>query len=105
MKSKVIINCQYKENYGAHDWDGNGQCPQRWKMKGGFQFSVEMDADFLLYEEESCVAVFNQMLEAESNDYEAFEYIDHEIQWSEPTKLDSDKFLKLLQKESAKMFA
>jgi hypothetical protein len=101
MKNKVIINCQYKENYGAHDWDGNGTCPQHWKMKGGFQFSVEIDVDLLMYDESNCVKVFKQMLEAESNDYEAFEYIDYEIQWSEPTKLDSDKFLKLLQKEVA----
>jgi hypothetical protein len=70
-------------------------------MKGGFQFSVEMDADFLLYDKENCIKVFKQMLETESNDYEAFEYIDHDIQWSEPTKLDSDKFLKLLQKQVA----
>ena len=101
MKNKVIINCQYKENYGAHDWDGNGTCPQHWKMKGGFQFSVEMNTDLLMYDESNCIKVFKQMLDVESNDYEAFEYIDHEIQWSEPTKLDSDKFLKLLQKEVA----
>ena len=104
MKSKVIIDCQYKENYGAHDWDGTGACPNHWKMKGGFQFSVEMDADLLLYDKENCIKVFKQMLETESTDYEAFEYIDHEIQWSEPTKLDSDKFLKLLQKEFTKNY-
>jgi hypothetical protein len=23
------------ENYGAHDWDGEGECPQYWKFKGG----------------------------------------------------------------------
>jgi len=23
------------ENYGAHDWDGAGECPQYWKPKGG----------------------------------------------------------------------
>ena len=32
---KLHIVCQYSENYGAHDWDGQGECPQRWKMKGG----------------------------------------------------------------------
>jgi hypothetical protein len=32
---KLHIVCQYMENYGAHDWDGEGACPQRWKMKGG----------------------------------------------------------------------
>lgn len=32
---KLHITCQYMENYGAHDWDGEGECPQRWKFKGG----------------------------------------------------------------------
>lgn len=101
MKSTVIINTQYKENYGAYDWDGNGECPQHWKPKGGFQFKLEMDADFLLYEESACIEVFKKMLANESNDYEAFEYIDHEIQWSEPTELNSEEFMSMLQKQVA----
>lgn len=32
---KLVIYTQYKENYGAHDWDGKGECPQYWKFKGG----------------------------------------------------------------------
>jgi hypothetical protein len=35
---KLHIVTQYMENYGAHDWDGEGECPQRWKMKGGEDF-------------------------------------------------------------------
>ena len=35
---KLHITCQYMENYGAHDWDGEGECPQRWKFKGGEDF-------------------------------------------------------------------
>ena len=95
----VIINCQYKENYGAHDWNGSDPCPQHWKMKGGYQFSIDMDSDLLMYAEKDCIKVFKQMLKKESNDYEAFEYIDHDIQWSKPTKLDSNKFLELLNKK------
>ena len=30
------------ENYGAHDWDGTGQCPQYWKMKGGQDFFYQL---------------------------------------------------------------
>lgn len=33
--AKVHIVTQYQENYGAHDWDGQGVCPQYWKFKGG----------------------------------------------------------------------
>ena len=31
----VEVSTQCRENYGAHDWDGNGECPQYWKNKGG----------------------------------------------------------------------
>jgi hypothetical protein len=30
---KLLITTQYMENYGAHDWNGEGACPQYWKMK------------------------------------------------------------------------
>lgn len=36
----VVIYTQVRENYGAHDWDGQGECPQYWKMKGGNTFII-----------------------------------------------------------------
>ena len=42
---KLVIHTQHEENYGAHDWDGEGECPQRWKFKGGDTYVVE-DAAF-----------------------------------------------------------
>lgn len=30
-----IVETSYRENYGAHSWDGTGECPQHWKNKGG----------------------------------------------------------------------
>jgi len=44
----VVIDTQFMENYGAHDWDGQGECPQYWKMKGGSSYkvlNVPADAD------------------------------------------------------------
>ena len=38
--SKIIISTQVRENYGAHDWDGTGECPQYWKSKGGSDYVV-----------------------------------------------------------------
>jgi hypothetical protein len=38
---KLVIQTQHRENYGAHDWDGKGSCPQYWKMKGGNTYVVE----------------------------------------------------------------
>ena len=37
---KIVIQTQVRENYGAHDWDGEGACPQRWKFKGGETYVV-----------------------------------------------------------------
>lgn len=37
---KLVIQTQYRENYGAHDWDGKGECPQYWKFKGGSTYVV-----------------------------------------------------------------
>ena len=37
---KVIIHTQFMENYGAHSWDGTGECPQYWKYKGGETFVI-----------------------------------------------------------------
>lgn len=36
----LVIRTQFMENYGAHDWDGEGACPQYWKMKGGSEYKV-----------------------------------------------------------------
>jgi hypothetical protein len=39
-KFRLIIDAQFLENYGAHDWDGEGECPQRWKSKGNAEMIV-----------------------------------------------------------------
>ena len=38
--AKLHIQTQDQENYGAHDWDGTGECPQYWKFKGGEDFFI-----------------------------------------------------------------
>ena len=40
---KLVIHTQFKENYGAHDWDGQGECPQYWKFKGGETYVMEIE--------------------------------------------------------------
>ena len=40
---KLHIFTQDQENYGTHDWDGVGEVPQYWKMKGGTDYIVEID--------------------------------------------------------------
>ena len=59
---KAIVQTQHMENYGAHDWDGQGECPQRWKPKGGntyiFNCSVEdnMDPEWWARVEAACTS-------------------------------------------------
>lgn len=36
----VLVSTQYMENYGAHDWDGEGDVPQSWRAKGGMDYLV-----------------------------------------------------------------
>jgi len=38
---KLVISTQCRENYGAHDWDGQGSVPQYWKNKGGSDYIVD----------------------------------------------------------------
>ena len=40
---RLVIETQCRENYGAHDWDGQGTCPQYWKYKGGSTYVLDFD--------------------------------------------------------------
>ena len=40
---KLVIQTQFRENYGAHDWDGQGECPQYWKCKGGDTYIIDVN--------------------------------------------------------------
>lgn len=37
---RLVIQTQVYENYGAHNWDGTGECPQYWKAKGGNEYQT-----------------------------------------------------------------
>lgn len=46
MARFLVVN-QIQENYGAHDWDGNGACPQYWKLKGSREYVMQVDDNVL----------------------------------------------------------
>lgn len=49
MIKDLVIATQYRENYGAHTWDGQGDCPQHWKNKGGEEIIVtDVPVDIVL---------------------------------------------------------
>ena len=91
----ILVHTQYEENYGFNE--GNFH----WKKKGGHTFSIEMDADILMYSNPA--EVFGKMLESHNSDIERFTYVDHEVQWQEPTPLgtqeDYIKFNQLIESE------
>lgn len=39
---RALVVTHLRENYGAHDWDGKGACPQYWKNKGSYEYVVEL---------------------------------------------------------------
>ena len=39
---KIVIYTLYWENYGAHDWYGEGECPQHWKAKSGSTYMTDV---------------------------------------------------------------
>lgn len=43
---KLLIQTQVFENYGAHNWNGTGACPQYWKAKGGNDYVVKNFRDY-----------------------------------------------------------
>ena len=49
---KLVITTQVRENYGAHDWDGTGICPQYWKFKGGSEYTVDNIEHFVTIDDD-----------------------------------------------------
>ena len=79
MKVTVRVNAQRYENYGFHE----GR--EHWKPKGGTYFTVEdVDSDLAMYTDKSVIKeALIEQLQHWSTDLERYEYIDHEIVFSE----------------------
>ena len=93
MKNTIHINCQIFENYNVGP-EGFGDTPH-WKPKGGHTFSIEMDADILMYAD-NVTDTFTKMVESHNSIAEKFEYIGYEVIWTTPTVLGTDAdFLRL----------
>ena len=73
---KLHITTQVYENYGAHDWDGTGECPQYWKAKGGSDYVIK---NFKGGDEDAIKAIFCLRNQIESDN----EYIrENIISWN-----------------------
>lgn len=63
------------------------------KDKGGQVFELLMDADHLLYDEKICIGIFQEMIDEKTKNHAGkFEYVDHEVLFFEPIKLDGNVF-------------
>ena len=75
---KLVIQTQIKENYGAHDWDGKGTCPQYWKFKGGNTYVVlNLTPEQAMKVGKTGIPTLTALIECKSEAWE--EYI---IDWS-----------------------
>ena len=92
MKPLLHVFAQVLENYGAHDWNGEGDCPQAWKPKGSQMFTLRVDSDSFSYIEEQCIKALHKTLEKQSNDFYRYTYLSHELIWQEPTILNDKEF-------------
>ena len=79
MNVKINVTAQRYENYGFHE----GR--EYWKPKGGTLFTIDgVDADLVSYaDNKKVVQAIQRQLNERSNDLERFEYIDHEVIFSE----------------------
>ena len=87
----LVIRTQFMENYGAHVWDGKGECPQHWKMKGGSEYKITGIPLNIDYEEVIAAAGIEYSNEG------AREYIldwsiegDDYLSWFEKSQLEYD---------------
>ena len=81
----LVIRTQFMENYGAHDWDGTGECPQYWKMKGGSEYKITDVPLKIDYQE------VVSMANVETDNIGCREYI---LDWS----IESDDYLSWFEK-------
>jgi hypothetical protein len=79
MNVKINVTTQRYENYGFHE----GRV--HWKPKGKLVFAIEeVDVDLVAYaDKKQVIAAIQKQLDAQSNDLEKFEYIDHDFVFSE----------------------
>ncbi len=91
----ITILTQYYENYNTDTIN-----PPHWKPKGGHKFSVEVSDTSAMYCPDLKSLCAN-LIKEQCTEIEKFEYIEHEIDFSAPTKIHPDKFQSLIQKQFA----
>lgn len=86
----IIAMYLYRENYGAHSWDGKGECPSYWKNKGSHEVTVStgLSANTLLQLGSKGIELLIQGSElgyGKQDNYVEYVYCGHEIVELSPT--------------------
>jgi len=93
MMINILVSAQYYENYS----DSN--IPY-WKPKGGVDFCFPVDSELVMYlYKEDLKSALIKMVEEQSNEYSLYEYIGHEVKFSNPIVVEG------LGRELERMFA
>jgi hypothetical protein len=74
---RLVITTQIYENYGSHNWDGTGECPQYWKAKGGNEYHRNLGTanDVIQMGQVGIkIALSSMRAEIEKSDYDWQEY-------------------------------
>ena len=97
MDCKLVVNCQYYENYNVGP-NGFGEVPH-WKPKGGHTFEMPINSDVVMYTDDEIMekAIIN-LIESQNSIAERFEYREHRVVFSEPTLVNG------LQTEIQKLY-
>jgi len=96
----IVVHTQHMENYGAHAWDGEGECPQYWKPKGGDTYILRGVDIADVMPEGKAYDLLEQAINSKSEYFEEyivsmnlvdncdFDVADHVDEWDAPVWLD-----------------
>lgn len=96
----IVVHTQHRENYGAHDWDGQGECPQYWKFKGGDTYILRGVGIEDVMPDGKAYDLLEQAIQSQSESFEEyiismnlidncdFNVTDHVEDWESPIFLD-----------------
>ena len=87
------IKTQYSENY-------SDSATPYWKPKGSHMFTVMVDLDDFMYCSEAAIQTIEELLLEESNSHCKYEYREHELIFTTPHMLSSDKFEDIFSKKA-----
>lgn len=97
MNTLLQITAQYHENYGIHNPNSQGGVQWAWKPKGSQVFTLRVSSDMFCYAETECLRAIDALLVRQSNDYERYTYVAHELIFQEPIALNDAEFESELQ--------